>query len=139
MSTRNDCLARLLTNISAITSIKSVERGNEDPGGAGGYTKAELPLAIIKAEQETVDYETNRYGYWLVKVSLFLYFLSDEDETTDRETLVAAIKNKIGEDPTLNGLCEMCEITSIVSSGAYPLYKETFALEFKYEQSISVA
>jgi len=139
MSTRSDCLNALRTNIDAIVSIGTVELSNEDPVGVGGYTKSELPLAIIKPESESVTYETSRYGYWLVKVTLAVYFLADDDEIANRESLVAAVKNKIGEDPTLGGLCEMCEITGITSSGTYPLYKETFNLEFRYEQSISNA
>lgn len=138
MSTRNEVLNNLATLLSGVSGIKTVVVANE-PLDLQQYAVAELPLIEIRVESESVDYETGRVGYWHLTMAVTVYFLATQNDDSGRETLNEGIKNKIGSDPTLSEICEMCEIVSENSEGAFPLYSERFGVVASYERGIANA
>ena len=136
MSLRSDCIAKLATNLSAVTGIAKVVVANGEVD-INQYPVAQLPLLAIRADSETANYETSSYAEWVLSVSVTLYFLAKIEEASAKETLITAVKNKIGGDPTLGAICEMCEIISLQSGGEYPLFREIISLKILFERSIS--
>lgn len=138
MSIRNDVLNNLATLLSGIDEINKVVVANE-PLDLQQYAVGDLPLIEIRVESESVDYETGRVGYWHLTIVVTVYFLATQNDDSDRETLNEKVKNKIGSDPTLSEVCEMCEVVSENSEGAFPLYSERFGVVASYERGIANA
>lgn len=138
MSTRNEVLTNLATLLSGISEVNKVVVANE-PLDLQQYAVADLPLIEIRVESETVNYETSRFGYWHLVLVITVYFLANQDDDSDREMLNEKVQNKIGSDPTLSEVCEMCEIVSENSEGGFPLYSERFGVEASYERGIANA
>jgi len=137
MSLRNDCLTRLAV-ILASDSINTVVQ-TEDELDINLYTAAQLPLIAIKSIEEEPDYSVGRHALWTFGIVSKLYFLDARDTYTQKETLVAEIKNALGADPTLDGNCEVAVLTGIMDGGEFPLYTVEFSINIIYEKHIATA
>lgn len=101
------------------------------------YKKSELPLAWISWRTFEPRYETSRYAYWTARFTLTIYYLAPEEDIETGAALLKAAVDKIGDDPTLDNLCEMMQVDSVVYGGEFPLYTVTVELSTRIERSIS--
>jgi len=138
MSVRNQVIDNLSSLLSGISGVKKVVVSNE-PLDLQQYARADLPLIELRVDAENVDYETSQTGYWHLSLICTVYFLATQDDDALRETWNEKVKNKIGSDPTLSEVCEMCEVVSENSEGEFPVYSERFGLVASYERGIANA
>ncbi len=138
MSIRNSIISNLATLVSGIAGVNTVVVANEKID-LQQFKVRDLPLIEIRVEKEEPEYETGRTGYWFLSLMITVYFLDNQNDNTQRESLNEKLKNKIGSDPTLSEVCEMCEIITETSGGVFPLYEEEFSVLTRYERGIANA
>jgi hypothetical protein len=136
VSLREDLAEALVANLIALPGIKSAICVTEEPD-MHTFSRSQLPLATVRLDRETPKYQTSRFAFWTVRGTVSVYFLAARADYETRETLVKAVKDCIGADPTLGDKCEMVGIANVSGFGQYPLYKEVFEIQLGYERGIA--
>jgi len=137
MGNRRDVLAELKIVLEEISEIKTVVRTYlETEFDVTQYAQADLPLIAIPEPAEETDEEmTSQRSMMLLGTKLIIYF-QDWDivpDATIYEALVKLIRDKIGDNFTLNDKATEARIMSVSSVlGTMPVYNFVMELEMKY-------
>jgi len=133
---RAEVLSNLETILGAVSEIKTVVRSyfgaNFD---ITQYSTTDLPLVVIPEPEETTHQElTSHRAIMNLSLDLIVYFLSWGVSPIDSyESLVKAIRDKIGANFTLNGSATEARVNRISSiSGNLPVYWFVIELELRY-------
>ena len=132
---RRNILAELKTVLEEITEVKTVVRSHMDIDIAQ-YASANLPLINILEPSESAEAElTDRRATQLLEgPQLRVHFVEwAEVPSTAYETLVKAIRDKIGGNFKLNNKVIACWVKSISrTDGLMPLYFFNIELRLMY-------
>ena len=137
MGNRRDVLAELKIVLEEISEIKTVVRTYlETEFDVTQYAQAELPLVAIPEPVEETDEEmTSQRSMMSLGTKLIIYF-QDWDivpDATIYEALIKLIRDKIGDNFTLNDKATEARIMSVSSVlGTMPVYNFVMELEMKY-------
>jgi len=136
MGNRRDVLAELKTVLEEITEIKTVVRTYlETEFDITQHAMAELPLiAIPEPVEETEEEGTSQRSMMALLTKLIVYFLHwGVSPDVTYETLVKKIRDKIGNNFTLNEKATESRVTSVSSVlGIMPVYNFVAELELRY-------
>ena len=131
---RNTILAKLKTILQTITEIKTVVRTYKDVD-LQNYSSSQLPLIEIREPAETTSTQlTNMRAMMNLDISLIVHFVSwAESPTTEYETLIKKIRDKIGEDFRLDNTVTAVWIQTVtIVDGTMPVYKFGITLMLRY-------
>jgi hypothetical protein len=131
---RRDVLAGLKTVLQEITTIKTVVRTYMSIDLLN-YSQADLPLVEINEPEETPDPEmTSQREMMDMNLALKCWFLNwGENPTATYESLVKAIRDKIGSNFTLSCAAIECQVGSVSGlEGEMPLFSFKITLRIKY-------
>lgn len=131
---RRAALAQLATNLGAVAEVMTVVRHYAELD-ITQYTEAELPLIGIKEPGESPDEEmTSMRAVMNLETKLRVYFVCwGINPTATYETLVKAIRDKIGSDFTLTLTATKSLVTDISEiDGEMPLYFFDMDISIKY-------
>ena len=134
---RRDLLAALAATVAhdQIPEVITVVRHYSEEFDITQYAEAELPLIAIKEPSESPEEECTsmRAMMWL-EATFKVYFVHwgiSPDSTY--ETLMKAIRDKIGADPNLNSSSVFTYVKGISEiAGEMPLYTFTMDLACRY-------
>lgn len=132
---RRDLLANLKTTLEAVSGIENVVRHYSEEFDVSKYKEEDLPLIAIKEPAESPEEECTsmRAMMWL-EIKLKVYFTEWELVVGSAyETLMKAIRDKIGGDPNLNSSSVFTYVKGISEiAGEMPLYTFTMDLACRY-------
>lgn len=143
-SRRTTIQASLCSALNATTgsapdfvTVKTVN--NIDDKYPRDLTQAELPAIKIYFTDETPDYNMGRYAMNKLSPDLYVYILEwDKDSTASEENILKLVRDKLGNDPTLNKSCVDISIRNIIKlEMEYPLVCYKINSIIKYDESIS--
>lgn len=140
-SYRDTVIEKLKTEFSEITELKTVERKIVEPENQR-YLVSELPALIILEPAETYEeYEKANYAIFNLTLDLVLWAVSEDGNTTSEiDTCIKKIKEKLHSNLTLDDTSLDVEITSISSDiKTKPLFKYTISIVVSYYHSILTA
>lgn len=144
MSRRTTIQAALCSALNATTgsapdfvTVKTVN--NIDDKYPRDLTQAQLPAIKIYFTDETPDYNMGMYAMNKLSPDLYIYVIEwDKDSTSNEESILKLVRDKLGNNPTLSGACVDISLRNIIKlEMEYPLvcYKINFII--KYDESIS--
>ena len=137
MGDRQSVLAQLAVVLGEIAEVEIVVRSYlEVEFDITQYLQSDLPLIVIpEPAEETFDEMTSQRSIMVLSTKLLVYFL-DWDIIPDAakyEALVKKIRDKIGNNFTLNDTATECRVASVSTIlGTMPVYNFNIALELKY-------
>ena len=134
---RRDLLASLQSTLESVSGIENVVRHYSEEFDISKYKERDLPLITIKEPAESPEEECTsmRAMMWL-EIKLKVYFTEWElvvVASSEYETLMKAIRDKIGSDPNLNSSSVFTYVKGISEiAGEMPLYTFTMDLACRY-------
>lgn len=140
-SYRDTVIEKLKTELLEITELKTVKRKIVEPENQK-YQSSELPaLFILEPEETYEEYEKSSYAIFNLTLDLVLWAISEDSDTTSEiDTCIKKIKEKLHSDLTLDDTSLDVEITSISSAVKIkPLFNYTISIVVKYYHSILTA
>jgi len=136
MSERENVLAALKTVLEEITEIKTVVRVYLSEFDITQFSQAELPLVAIPEPSEETDEESTSQRSMMALATRLLVYIIDwaiDPDSTKYDALVKKIRDKIGDNFTLNDTTTECRVASVSAiMGTMPVYDFTVDLEMKY-------
>jgi len=131
---RRDALAALQSILSTIAEVKTVVRSYV-PIDITSYAEAAFPLIELQEPDETPDSEmTSMRQIAFLEVATKVWFITwGENPTATYESLVKAIRNKIGANFNLNNTATGCWVINVTKvEGEMPLFHFDISLRLKY-------
>jgi len=136
MSERENVLAALKTVLEEITEIKTVVRVYLSEFDVCQYAQVELPLVAISEPAEETDEESTSQRSMMALATRLLVYIIDwaiDPDSTKYDALVKKIRDKIGDNFTLNDTATECRVASVSTiMGVMPVYDFVVDLEMKY-------
>jgi len=135
MQNRRLILAKLAVEMGAVSGINTAIRVYTKTFDLTQFTQAQLPLlAIIEPAEETDDEMTSQRSLMALIAQMSLHFLHwGITPNATFETIIKAIRNKIGDDFDLGGLITEVRIDALSTiGGTMPLFNVDIDLEMKY-------
>ena len=100
------------------------------------YSTADLPIIVIsEPAEETFEEMTSQRSMMSLTAKLMVYFVdwAIDPDATKYEDLVKKIRNKIGDNFTLNDTATECRVIGIsIILGTMPVYSFLIDLETRY-------
>lgn len=140
-SVRKQILAAFCTAIDTYaTSIVTVVPATSDLNLLQ-YTAAQLPLAQVVLTSETPEYEksSSSHALWKFQIRLTCYYLGAIEDEEVGEALVKELKDAIGLDGTLGGVCIDCNLDNLDTIGEFPLWRINLNFTASYERRVDNA
>jgi hypothetical protein len=136
-SIRRTIIAGLATIVANASSIKTVVTSYTDLDTLN-YTAAQVPLMQITPMDESPNYAKSSRGHalWRLNIRLTCYYLDDISGMSVGEGLIKEIKDAIGADGTLGGVCADCSLIRVTPGGEFPLFRLIFDFAAIYERSV---
>lgn len=138
-SKRADIIESLKTVLSTITEIKTFKVvSNIDNKYPTDLNVEELPAIKLCMPDESISYQTTLHAMNKVSADMFIYCIEEnKDSITACEELLKLVRNKIGENLTLQYKCVNIDIRNIVTMEMlYPLVMYKCNLDIKYDGNI---
>ncbi len=135
MQNRRLILAKLAVEMGTVVGINTAIRVYTKTFDLTQFTQAQLPLlAIIEPAEETDDELTSQRSLMALIAQMSLHFLHwGITPNATFETIIKAIRDKIGDDFDLGGLITEVRIDTLSTiGGAMPLFNVDIDLEMKY-------
>jgi hypothetical protein len=131
---RRALIAKLAEIIDEITAIKTVVRTYTDVDMTL-YNEVDLPLAdIVEPAEEVFENESTQRSMMSLPLRMRVLFITwGVVPSSTYESLVKAIRDKIGEHFTLDQTATKCQVNSVSGiGGEMPLYYFDVMLETRY-------
>ena len=138
-SKRADIIETLRTTLSAIIEIQTFKVvSNIDNKYPTDLNVEELPAIKLCMPDEAISYNTALHAMNKISADMFLYCIEEnKDSITACEELLKLVRNKIGENLTLQFKCVNIDIRNIVAMEVlYPLVMYKINLDIKYDGNI---
>lgn len=137
MGNRREVLLALKTILEEISEVETVVRTYlETEFDITQYATDELPLVAIPEPLEETDEEmTSQRSMMALGTKLIVYFVdwAIDPDATIYEALIKLIRDKIGDNFTLNDKATEARINSVSPVlGTMPVYNFVMELEMKY-------
>ena len=130
---RRAAIAGIATILDEITNLTVVRTyGDVD---MSLYNEADLPLAnVVEPAEDIFENESTQRSMMSIDTRVRVYFVTwGINPSATYESLVKAIRDKIGEHFTLDQTATKCQVESISGiSGEMPLYYFDVTLEVRY-------
>ena len=135
MSSRKNVLSQLAIVLAEVTQIKTVVRSLIQDFDITQYSQSQLPLVVVPEPlEETFDEMTDQRSVMELATILRVYFVFwGISPDAAYEALMTAIRNKLGNNFTLNSTAIICRVAGAsIILGTMPVYDFTIRLEVKY-------
>lgn len=140
MSRRTSIQTALEAVIASATDVKTVRTVNNiDDKYPKDLTQAELPAVKIYFTDETPDYDVGRCAMNKLSPDLYIYVIEwDKNSTVNEEKILKLVRDKLGNNPTLNQTCVDISLRNIIKlEMEYPLVCYKVNAVIKYDESIN--
>lgn len=140
MSRRTGIQTALEAVIASATDVKTVRTVNNiDDKYPKDLTQAELPAVKIYFTDETPDYDVGRCAMNKLSPDLYIYVIEwDKNSTANEEKILKLVRDKLGNNPTLNQTCVDISLRNIIKlEMEYPLVCYKVNAVIKYDESIN--